>query len=590
MAQQITNDAKAQSGRSIWAIRALLLVILALALLLRLTGIRRAEPINYHPDDWVIGRCVLSLANDAKLALGAVHYKWPARGVIYPLGYALYALKGWCGPYTYEQVLVIQRALSALVSTAAVLAAFLLIRKLFSVRAALLAAAMLAVTHLPVQQGHFGTVTSTVSLIALLIMLLCHDLFDVAPGVEPKPSRRMRPPKRPLPPRPESTDRKAISSGALRAGRCCALGLIWGLGVSAKWTLLLGLIPIGVALLQSLRAAVKAHAAGRFAKVNAKRTAIVVAMAAAGFLAGIPEFQFVPGKVIADFAYEGQHHATGHYGEVLVEERTFQSRLGRTVDMIRRSGGVYILVAGLAAVAYCLVRRNRQSNFLLLVMLLWLAVVFRNVVGMQRHHLVPFTLMVLLLAVATDSLMSHPAKAVRWGVGGAFAFLLVSGALYTLICISPFWKPEGRAQCARWVQQNVRDRRQVEMAPRTPLWCNPEWVLREVFKSLPVGQGPVKRRYVIASVRSLNIFAKHPPLRSIVPDEWYPSSPPSSRELQLYDMMNRGGGPNLRLIKQFGAKPSFLHMDLRLFLESPDKDTSFANQAVRVYEIMANRP
>ena len=48
--------------------------ILLLALVLRLAGIWRAEPINYHPDEWVIAQPVMSLANNGQVGL-KTHYK-----------------------------------------------------------------------------------------------------------------------------------------------------------------------------------------------------------------------------------------------------------------------------------------------------------------------------------------------------------------------------------------------------------------------------------------------------------------------------------------------------------------------------------
>ena len=95
---------------------------------------------------------------------------------------------------------------------------------------------------------------------------------------------------------------------------------------------------------------------------------------------------------------------------------------------------------------------------------------------------------------------------------------------------------------------------------------------------------PGKATYIAGSVRSLNIFKKHPPTRPINAEEWFPDKPPSRDVLLFYDAMNTGKWKNLTLVKEFRGKPSFLGMDLRLFFEAPEKDTTFANQAVRLFK------
>ena len=535
----------------------LLAAILALALLLRLAGVARPEPINYHPDDWVIARPTLAIANDGPKLVEDIHYKWPARALIYPLGLTLYALKSWCGPYTYPTILIIQRILSAIAGTAAVLVAFLLMRKMISTRAALIAATLLAVAHLPVQQSHFGTVTATVSLIILLIMLLSYDLFDL-PTQQPR---------------------------RLKILRCSILGLILGLGLAAKWTVLLAAIPLTAAILLPVPTAVQRHNLSRLVTINLLRIVIIIVATAAGFLAGMPDIIANHDRAWSDLTYEAEHHQTGHYGTVLTEDRTPAAKLTRTFTMMRRSTGIYLLIAGIIATVYCLARRNRPHLFLLWTIILWLGMLFRNAVAMQRHHLVPATLMLLIIAAALESFLRSPRPAIRWCTRGLCALLLITGALYTLICISPFWRPESRNQCAQWLIANAPPGSGVAAAPATPLWSRPQWIMPQLTKTFARTAQPDRPQFIIASDRSLKIFTRHPPSRPIVPKEWYPSSVPSRRTLLLYDAMNRGGSRNLVLVKEFACKPSFIGLDLRFFFEAPNQDTSFANHAVKVFRL-----
>ncbi|MHC4499620.1 MAG: hypothetical protein ACYS21_10965, partial [Planctomycetota bacterium] len=252
---------------------------------------------------------------------------------------------------------------------------FLLIRKLFSVRAGLFAAALAAVAMLPVEQGHYGTITSIVLLIVVSVMLLSYDLFDVAQN----------------------------QNAQLKAGRCCLLGLLCGWGIAAKWTILLSAIPISGAFFLSLWAHRKASQLGEFTKINSKRVGIIIAMTTVAFLAGCPDIQFAPDKVIAGFNYEMRHHRTGHYGGVAIEQRTPSFRLWRTFRILERCGNIYTLIAGIAATVLCLIRPTKTRVFLLWTMFAWLAVVFRNFVSGARHHFVPFIVMLMLIAVALDA-------------------------------------------------------------------------------------------------------------------------------------------------------------------------------------------
>jgi hypothetical protein len=539
-----------------------LVLILSIALFIRLAGIWRSEPIDYHPDEWVIAKPVTSIANSGQVGL-KTHYKWPACSLIYSLGYGLYAIKPWFGPYSYNSILIILRIVSALASTAAVLIAFLLIKKLVSLRAALLAAALLAVAKLPVSQGHYGTVTSIVSLIVLAIMLLSYDLFDVEHSLN-------RPP--------------------LKAGRCCLLGFLCGWGIAAKWTVLLSAIPISGAFLISVWLRRKLRSWGQFIKVNFKRFAIIAGMTALTFLAGIPDFQLVPEKVVSGLTYEMQHGKTGHYGTITAEKISLSEKLQRTFQAMGRCGNIYLLIAGIAATILCLVRPSREKMFLLWVMFAWLSVLIRNVSVFERHHLVPFIVMLMLIAIALEVGTKNRRQWIRVTCWIVFVFLMVSEILYTCIAISPFWKPDARVKCSKWIMANVPSGSGVTWAPRTADWAVPGMrISPSLFKAFPRRPEPGKYQYIIADNTKLTTFKKHPPTRKIVPSEWFPAKPPTMAELMLYAEMNNGGGPNLDLVKKFQTKPSFLGLDLTLFGQSPSKDLTFANRGVTLFRLKEPR-
>jgi len=541
-------SSKPNSTRTgLFPVWAYLLIILLLALFLRLAGTWRTEFIDYHPDEWVIARPAMSLANNGRVWLKE-HYKWPACSVIYPLGYSLYALKGLFGPYSYDGILIIQRVISAIASTAAVFIAFLLTKKMFSTKTALFAVTLLAVAALPVTQGHYGTVTSIVSLVIVSVMLLSYDLFDIGQSQNTK----------------------------LKTGKCCLLGLICGWGIAAKWTILLAAIPISGALVLSIWFQKRIGKWTEFTKINAKRIGIISGIAVISFLAGIPDFQFLPEKVISGFTYEMKHNKIGHYGGFTSEDRALSRKMLFTGKLLSEGGSIYMLIAGIIAAVFCLCRPSRPRIFLLWTILPWLTILIRNVVTAGRHHLVPFIVMLLLIAAALEAGTGNRRRWLRAACWITFAFLTVSGTLYTCICISPFWKPNARVQCTKWIKANIPTGSGIAGAQG---YTVPS-ALRSIY---PHKAEPGKDQYIIALKGMMDLFKKHPPHRKIIPSEWFPSEPPTMIVLLLYAEMNAGGGPNLSLVKEFYTKPSFLGLDLSLFGQPINRETSLANRTVTLF-------
>jgi hypothetical protein len=524
------------------------------ALFLRLAGIWRIEPIDYHPDEWVIAKPVVAIANNGEVGL-KTHYKWPACSVIYLLGYGLYVLKGLFGPYSYETILIIQRVTSAIAGTLAVLVAFRLMRRLFSLRTAFISAILISMAMLPVQQGHYGTITSLVSLIILTVMLLSFDLFDIEPN------------------------------RSLKTGKCCLLGLVCGLGIAAKWTVLFVVIPISGAFLLSIWANRILGNWGIFIKTNLKRIGIIAGITVLSFLAGFPDFYFAPKKVVSGLDYEIKHHQTGHYGSLLDSKKKLTPRLSSRTKSMISAGSKYLFIPSIAALLYCLVKPGREKLFLVWTMFFWFAMLCKNKLAATRHHLIPFIIMILLLSVGLSILLENRRKLIKYTGYIILVLLLCIEMLYTCIYISPFWKPDARTECSKWIKANVPKGSGVTWAPRTPIWAAPGKVVDpSLFKLYPQNATKNREQYIIAAISRLNIFKKHPPFRPVVPSEWFPQKPPSKNELILYHEMNQENGQHLTLVKKFHAKPGFWGCDLRLFGLNPNTDTTFANQSVSLFK------
>ncbi len=551
-----TLDSNNKSQRSVWLC---LIVILLLALCFRLAGIWRSEPIDYYPDEDKIARPVFSLANHAQVGLKR-DYNWPMCGVIYPFGYALYGLKGWFGPYSYHNILIIQRILSTLVGTGTIFVVFLLMKKLFSVKTALIAASFVAIGKLPVRLDHDGYLRSCVSLIIITVMLLSYDLFDV--------------------------NKKSNGHEDLKTGRCSMLGFICGWGVAIRWTMVLSVLPISGAMLLSIWYHRKNGDWKTFIKTNIKRIGIIAAIATISFLAGNPDFQFSPEKVMSGVLLQKQQGKVGHYGKFVDRSDSLAYKFSNIAQNMTKCGSIYLFIPGIIATICCFLKPTRAKIFLLWTMFLWLFVLHRNVLPLEKYHLVPFIIMLLLISIclsAGTEYKKHWAKVTAFVL---YAFLIITGSLYTLIWISPYWKTDARILCSRWIKANVSQDSGVTWAPRTHKWMLPGRVVDpSLFKMYPRQARPDKDQYIMASKNMMNVFKKHPPFKPVNPDDWFPSKPPTMNELLIYAEMNNGGGPNLKLVKEFSTKPSFLGLDLRLFGLRPVQDTTSANWAVSLFRV-----
>ena len=144
------------------------------------------------------------------------------------------------------------------------------------------------------------------------------------------------------------------------------------------------------------------------------------------------------------------------------------------------------------------------------------------------------------------------------------------------INISPLWRPDLALECANRIRANVPADSGLALAQFNA-------VDKELANVYSRRTAAGKDQYIIASDTIMRRFAKYHAHRRIVPDEWFPSNPPSTAVLALYAEMNIVGGPNLTLVKEFYRAPRFQGMDSRLFLHSAHGTHIMANRDVTLF-------
>jgi predicted membrane protein len=358
--------------------------------------------------------------------------------------------------------------------------------------------------------------------------------------------------------------------------------------MAAKWEVLFAAIPISGAFLLAVWSSKGKIPYRRFFQLNFKRLLIIAFAAVLGFLVAVPDIYFVPDKIVDGLLFEAKHFQTGHYGEVLIEEKELGPCIWRRIEMLCAAGSIYWFIPGMLSLLCCIAKPRREHFLLVWSFIIWMLMLATNELAGERHHLTPFIFMVMMISVGLSIILEIKFRraSVLWS--GLLAFLLVVELIYSCIFASPFWKPDARIECANWIKANVPLGSGVTWAPRTYNWMAPGKVVAPwLFQLYPRNPEQGKAQYIIAANAQMNIFKKHPPTRKIVPIEWFPTEPPTEDELRFYAEINAGGGPNLTLVKEFHTKPSFLGLDLRLFAMEPIQDTSSANRAVTLFRVNA---
>ena len=535
--------------------------ILILCFSIRVVGINRSRSVDYHPDEWVLARPIHQIANQGQVGL-KIHYKWPGCGIIYPVGYTLHFLKPASGEYSYESILRILRVLSAMASVGAVLVVFLFLRHYHSTRAGFIGAGLLGVSKFPVIVGHYATLDSVTLLIVISVLFGAFRFFKI-------------------------TEKEHQNSTV----KPFLLGLLIGWGIAVKWTLLLCAIPLFVAFTGSLISAVQKHQTTAFLNFSIRQCLPLALGLILGFLVFFPDIQLVPDKVKEGLDFEIKHHQTGHYGAILSGTGQLSKRITRTYRNFVGCGWQALAMSGLCSLVFVFFKRTPLKWFLFFTFLLWTYVPFKNLISPPRHYLVPYLLMMMMLALFIDFLLGHQKRAVRLPAYVLTVFIISISLLYTCICISPFWQKDPRVACAEWIMKNVPEGSGVTWAPRHNIydWAVPGTrIAPSLFKQFPRQAKPGKDQYFIVSPNVKRVFKKHPPTRKIIPSEWFPAKPPTQMEILFFYEINQGGGPHIEHVKNFYATPRFLGLTLKLFHENIHANPTFACKNVEVFKLKKN--
>jgi len=267
---------------------------------------------------------------------------------------------------------LISRSIAAALGTASIPLVYLIGRRLFSMRAGLLAAAFLAIAFLHVRDSHFGVTDVPMTFMVVLALLVIVAM---------------------------PADRAPWPMTAFAAVLC-------GLAASTKYNAALIVAPLVVAALQrSARPWTYAVIAGGFV---------------AGFLAGTPYALIARQKFFVDLLGLQSHLSSGHAvdeGVGWVHHLTFSLRYGL---------GLPLLLTSLAGVVWVVVAERRVAWVLLAFPVLYYAGMGSGRTVFMRHMtpIVPFAALFAAFALDQGAAFLDGARGFSRAIGGMSTALL----------------------------------------------------------------------------------------------------------------------------------------------------------------------
>jgi len=415
--------------------RLLLLAVLALALTLRLWGIRFGLPHDFtRPDEEkIVGAAIGIFRGDFNPHL----FLYPSvfiylTALAYGAVFAVQTLFGWASSHAEfasrlaadpSLSYLVPRVLSAALGTLTVGALYAAVREAGSRRSALAAAALLSVAFLHVRDSHFATTD-----VATAFFVVC------AAGVGVRCLRR-----------------------GVSAGRVAIAGVLAGLAASTKYNAALAVMPAFIAIVHERRATVRATVWrwGAFA-------ALLGMAAAVAFLIGTPYALLDRATFWKQFTDQWKIQFEGQGGPILelaraaVHERGWLHHVGFN---LRYGVGVPLLAAAIAGAVWMAASEPWAATVIVAVPLLYYVQMWRGQLVYARYMvtLVPF------LCWTAGWLLDR--LAARMSGGGASRVAQPTFVLVLLIAVAGpttmsavqfdrlMTRPDSRLVAADWIRQ-----------------------------------------------------------------------------------------------------------------------------------------
>ena len=402
------NSVSAVDKQRRWGRACLVSLIVALGSYFRFSGISFGLPLNYHPDEVAKLNAVMRMYNSGTLDPNYFLHPTLLLYCTYGLNLAGHAFGFFSGAF-HESLILSGRLVSALAGIFSIVLTYLIGKKLFSTRAGLLAASLLAVFPLHVTCSRYLKEDSLLTFFVLL-----STLFAVY---------------------------------ALRSKKSFWLvlaGIAAGCSASVKYS---GLMSVIIPVLGAL--AIEGRWIPRDRKVWFALVLALVAVPLA-FLVCSPYVLLNSTKFVEDFLFEQQHMQNGHLFAITPWSQYWMYHVERSLYKGVTAPPFFL---GLIAFGFFLRKRNMPA---LLVIAVLLAFYFpaeyvkaKPAPQPERYILPCLPYFALLIGAFSDQMFAKKKS-----------FLLVSGLslfvpLFTTRILHQELVPDTRLQMARWIEREI---------------------------------------------------------------------------------------------------------------------------------------
>lgn len=234
---------------------------------------------------------------------------------------------------------------------------------------------------------------------------------------------------------------------AVVESRTALAGFLAGLAAATKYT-------VGIAIVAPLAAVAQRHGV----RGGWKPAAVACALAAVGFVIGVPGVLLWTGDFLNGFLFEVGHAGEGHG---LVFQDTGLGWIYHLLHSLLPGMGWPLLIFSVAGSIYAAAKGGWQIRSVAAFALIYFLFIGAGNVRFARYTLPLYPAFAIMAAFILQTANRKMVAAV-----GAGVMVLTAG--YALVLESHFAKPDPRTEAAAWIQQNVNEAAVVALP--TPPW------------------------------------------------------------------------------------------------------------------------
>ncbi len=535
----------------------ILLIILVLGFYLRFDGFARAEPLSYHPDDYLLTEKLVEFTGGQESGAGTKYLGWPGITALNFYG-LIYNVLG--SDLTYEKALHTLQLTSIILGTLSILVLYFIVKKIYSQRAALFASALFSVMMLHVRVSHWSTTDAAL----IFFMLYC---FYFLAKIHLKT---------------EEDELFSLKGGKLKIDKDYAFAsLFFVLSVATKWSglTLLAAIAIAVLLRYDIHNVIKEKRIKKSSLKGIINSGVFILLLSLAFsfivwpqwITQIPEIQ-------AALAQGSLLHKTGHYGIFPTAQLSLFDMEIYAYTVLKWTMGILAAIAGFLGLIFALIRHNKDDMLFAGYTIIYLLFIGMYPVRLERYYLLVFPFFAIFIAIAADYILTRTkTEAQKYGIYAVCAVIFLFTFGYTMAYNDILSEKDVRVEAGEWLDKNLQQGASITYAPGTQ-----SHTLAVLKRNDYVFNSP-KPDYILMTRPTYHIlinYINHP--EQYKESDFNRAKYITQEVLSFYDIVYNEKG-QYKLVKTFSRTPSFAGFEIDE-TNAPYTMWSETHPEIRVYQ------